>query len=501
MTQAERFFDDVKRQLECSVCQKQFSEINEPKILKCLHTFCKTCLQAWIRKQREGDLSCPTCRHITECPNNDINRLPSHLFCKQLVEIVEAYSGQGQEDSPRCGGCGEKKSLRIYCSDCNFFLCEECVESHRKWKNFSGHHIKEIGNFESSDVQDYARRGNFCKKHKDEVRFFCEKCQTCICRDCAILEHQDHNKISLEQGLEKNKSEIEAKMRKVEANGSRLKTMKQFLEKRRLEVNNSIEEATSEVKRIAQQRISLIQQHEASVTEQLLEKKAAFKDAVLAQMASLDDKEMEINNTMTFCEDVLLRNNLPEILNVKAMVEQRLQELAVPTVFAFMPEVDYRGIKYVPNDDSFLRGAQGKLLTTNTEPSLSVAEGRNLTESFMGDDCTFTVITKDSMGQTTHSEMDEIGVIITSLSKQTDIKTVITSLKDGRYLISYRPKTLGEFKVSIKVGGTSITGSPFQLKVATRGRKPKSDESKPAGSNLSGGSRDNNSGQPLNEGN
>ena len=218
-------------------------------------------------------------------------------------------------------------------------------------------------------------------------------------------------------------------------------------------------------------------------------------------MASLDDKEMEINNTMTFCEDVLLRNNLPEILNVKAMVKQRLQELAVPTVFAFMPEVDYRGIKYVPNDDSFLRGAQGKLLTTNTEPSLSVAEGRNLTESFMGDDCTFTVITKDSMGQTTYSEMDEIEINITSFLKQTEIKTVMTSLKDGRYLISYRPKTAGEFKVSIKVGGTSIMGSPFELKVATRESKPKSDESKPAGSNLSGGNSDDNRGQPLNKGN
>ena len=501
MAQAGRFFDDVKRQLECSVCQEQFSEINEPKILKCLHTFCKTCLEAWIRKQREGELSCPTCRRITECPQNDINRLPSHLFCKQLVEIVEAYSGQGQEDSLRCGGCGEKKALRIYCSDCNFFLCEECVESHRKWKNFRGHHIKEIGKFESSDVQDYARRGNYCKKHTDEVRFFCEKCQTCICRDCAILEHQDHNKISLEQGLENNKFEIEDKMRKVEANGSRLKTMKECLEKRRLEVNNSIEEATSEVKRIAQQRISLIQQHEATVTEQLLEKKAAFKEAFLAQIASLVDKEMEINNTMTFCEDVLLRNNLPEILNIKAMVEQRLQELAVADAFTFMPEVDYRGIKYVPNDVSFLRDAQGKLLTTNTEPSLSVAEGRNLTESFIGDDCTFTVITKDSMGQTTHSEMDEIEVNITSLSKQTDIKTVMTSLKDGRYLISYRPNTLGEFNVSIKVGGTPIKGSPFQLKVATRGSKPKSDESKTAGTNLSGDNRNNNSCQPLNEGN
>ena len=90
-----------------------------------------------------------TCRQITKCPNNNISSLPSNLFCKQLVEIVEAYTGQGHEDSPqRCGNCEKKKALEYYCSDCNFFLCEECVEAHRKWRNFSGHEIKETWKFQ-----------------------------------------------------------------------------------------------------------------------------------------------------------------------------------------------------------------------------------------------------------------------------------------------------------------------------------------------------------------
>jgi len=132
-------------------------------------------------------------------------------------------------------------------------------------------------------VQDYARRANFCKKHKGEVRFFCEKCQICICRDCAILEHQDHSKISLEEGLDNNKSEIETRMRKVEASGSRVMTHKDFLEKRKLKVNNSIEEATREVKRVAERCILLIRQHEASVTERLAKQKAAFQDAFVTK--------------------------------------------------------------------------------------------------------------------------------------------------------------------------------------------------------------------------
>ena len=269
MAQSKSFFDDVKKELECPVCQEHFSQINEPKILKCLHTFCKTCLEAWVRQHREGQLSCPTCRQITECPNSNINSLPSNLFYKQMVEIVEAYSGQGKEDSPHCGLCDEKKALKCYCFECNSFLCYHCVDVHKKGKIFSGHHVKDIGNFQSSDVQDYARRANYCTVHIDEMRFYCENCKRCICRDCAILEHQDHNKISLDQGLENVKSEIGIRVHEAQENGSRLRSYKVSLEKRRMKLNGSIEEATKEVKRVTEVCISLIRQHESNRNEAL----------------------------------------------------------------------------------------------------------------------------------------------------------------------------------------------------------------------------------------
>ena len=250
MAQRKSFFDDVKKDLECSVCQELFSEVNEPKILKCLHTFCKDCLEAWLSRQREGQLSCPTCRQITECPSSNINCLPSNLFYKQMVEIVEAYSGTAHEDdSLHCGNCEEKTPLKFYCFACNTFLCEKCAGAHSKWKLFKGHHVKEIGNFESSDVQDYARKSNVCEKHKDELRFYCENCNICICRDCAILEHRDdknHNIVSLEQGFENKTSDITSKMKHVEAIASRLRDQKQTLEKKKVGMLRSIDQATSE---------------------------------------------------------------------------------------------------------------------------------------------------------------------------------------------------------------------------------------------------------------
>ena len=112
MAQGVNFYEKVKKELECSICQEQFCKDNEPKVLKCLHTFCNICLEAWLRKQRAGELSCPTCRQITECPDNSIKNLPSNLFYKQMLEIVEAFSGQGLEDLPHCGNCDETENRR-----------------------------------------------------------------------------------------------------------------------------------------------------------------------------------------------------------------------------------------------------------------------------------------------------------------------------------------------------------------------------------------------------
>ena len=467
MAQSKSFFDDVKKEIECPVCQEQFSEIKEPKILKCFHTFCKSCLEGWLRQQGGGVLSCPKCRQLTECPSNKIGSLPSNLFYKQMVDIVEAYSGQGQEDSPRCGNCDERKSLKFYCADCNHFLCDECTGGHRKWKVLSSHRVKEIGKFESSDAQDYARKANACKQHRDEFRFFCEQCKACICRDCAILDHEDHKKMSLEKGLEKKKSEIEVKIREVQVNGSRLRVHKGSLEKRRLKVNNCFEKATKEVQEAAECCIKLIRRHEGSVTERLMKQKESFEAEFVNQMTSLDGKLTEISSSLEFGEEVLFRNNLPEILNVEEMLEKRLRELSVP----FEPMLNFPEVRYTRNDMSSLTDAPGKLHTTKTEPSLTEAEGQGLTEAIQGEYAAFTVITKDAKSQTTYSEIDEIDVTINSPKTKETVETNVTDCKNGQYLVKYKSDVGGDFNVSISVRGEGIKGSPFSLTVTEKTTK------------------------------
>ena len=59
--------EDLKKHLECAVCLDHFQD---PKVLPCLHTYCKKCLEK-VQKQSDGRsvITCPECRNETEVRN------------------------------------------------------------------------------------------------------------------------------------------------------------------------------------------------------------------------------------------------------------------------------------------------------------------------------------------------------------------------------------------------------------------------------------------------
>ena len=379
MACSKNFFDDVKKELECSVCQEQFSDLREPKILKCLHTFCETCLTEWLSQQEsEGELSCPTCRQITQCSANDINKLPSNLFCKQLVEIVQAYSGQVRHaDSPNCGICDEKKALKFYCVQCNAFLCEECAGVHVKGKVFKGHNVKEISNFDSNDVQTYVRRANVCQKHGDEVRYYCEKCNICICRDCAMLEHREHNIISLDRGLDLKKSDITKRIQEVEDIGRRLQEQKENLEKEKTRFDTSVDQSTLEIRSVAEHRINIIRRHEEAMTKELLKRKECFENEFSAKISDVNEKLTDIKSSLEFGRDILERNNLPEILNVEETLGRRFEDFSSSAGFSGPIELNTPAVKYVAADMFLSESELGKLI----DAEISTGQDKGIIES------------------------------------------------------------------------------------------------------------------------
>ena len=58
-------------ELTCPVCTEHFKE---PKVLPCLHYYCKTCIADLIKRAPNRPFNCPECRREARAESNDPER-------------------------------------------------------------------------------------------------------------------------------------------------------------------------------------------------------------------------------------------------------------------------------------------------------------------------------------------------------------------------------------------------------------------------------------------
>ncbi|XP_078671937.1 uncharacterized protein LOC144911632 isoform X3 [Branchiostoma floridae x Branchiostoma belcheri] len=75
--------------LTCEVCLMLF---RDPKILPCLHTFCRECLKGWanLATTKQQQLKCPTCRVSVRLPDQGVDGLRTNFYVNKLLDFVVA---------------------------------------------------------------------------------------------------------------------------------------------------------------------------------------------------------------------------------------------------------------------------------------------------------------------------------------------------------------------------------------------------------------------------
>ena len=105
-----------------------------------------------------------------------------------------------------------------------------------------------------------------------------------------------------------------------------------------------------------------------------------------------------------------------------------------------------------------------RIVVSNTDPSLSLAEVDNQECVREKTAANFIIITRDSGGKQCYHEDDQVKVnIITPADDQ--LETEIKDTKDGKYRVTYTPQCVGQHRVEIQVNEQPLTGSPWVVQV------------------------------------
>ncbi|KAJ8042458.1 Tripartite motif-containing protein 2 [Holothuria leucospilota] len=153
---------------KCSVCKESYTD---PKILPCIHTFCKKCI---VDGTRSGNrhFCCPLCKTQHSLTKDKINALPDNFFACSLPNfesrpqsaaaksgILERETGKLKRPKSSVSRldltpivarkvvCLRHPNGSVYCKTCNVFQCLMC----RSNKEHRGHEL-----IEATEVEEFS---------------------------------------------------------------------------------------------------------------------------------------------------------------------------------------------------------------------------------------------------------------------------------------------------------------------------------------------------------
>ncbi|XP_012663291.1 E3 ubiquitin-protein ligase TRIM56 [Otolemur garnettii] len=317
--------------LACKICLEQ---LQMPKTLPCLHTYCQDCLAQLVEG---GHVRCPECRETVPVPPTGVAAFKTNFFVNGLLDLVKARgSGDLRMGKPACalcplvGGTSAGGPATARCLDCADDLCQACADGHRCTRQTHTHRVVDLVGYRAGwyDEEARERQAAQCPQHPGEaLRFLCQPCSQLLCRECRLDPHLDHPCLPLAEAVQARRPGLEELLAGVDSNLAELEAARRVeketlvqLREQAAQVGTHVEEVTERVLRdlLAQKQevLGLLRAHVEAVEK-----------AVRERLVELEGREQVAKEAAAFARRVLSLGREAEILSLEGAIAQRLRQL------------------------------------------------------------------------------------------------------------------------------------------------------------------------------
>ena len=325
---AKQAMEKLSAQLLCSVCLEEY---RRPRVLPCLHVFCEGCLEKMVGTQHDKQRApCPNCRKPTPLPEAGVSGLPFAFYIQHLSEVREALEKVCNPKKAQCDKCGEGE-VQGFCRDCGQFICQLCLDMHRKWKELQSHEILSLEDVEEKAAKMVTPKKvtTLCAKHPTEpIKIYCETCDELICRDCTVKTHHEHNYNLISDAFPKHRDAIlaclhpvKSKLASVVETITKLKSRSSGLEKQGAKAKQKVD---AEIDKLH----AILEGHRRDIHSEIDDKVHQGKKELGAQIDQHELRQAQLSSCVKFVEVSLQSGTQQEVLSMKRQVEQRTQQIA-----------------------------------------------------------------------------------------------------------------------------------------------------------------------------
>ena len=175
--------EELEKEITCAICHEHYTD---PKILPCLHYYCKQCiLKLALRTATNQPFSCPECRKETTLPEGGVEELKTAFFInrfKSKVSALERVHGKVEVKCEECTDSGDR--AEAFCRQCAVFICGECVKSHKRMKSLASHEVVTLEDLKQGRAREIAVKeppSKKCHIHEEPLGIYCFDCSSLIC--------------------------------------------------------------------------------------------------------------------------------------------------------------------------------------------------------------------------------------------------------------------------------------------------------------------------------
>ncbi|KAK3735710.1 hypothetical protein QZH41_010143 [Actinostola sp. cb2023] len=338
---AAKLSQGLEDQVTCPVCLEQYQD---PRILTCLHTYCRRCLEDKLAKEgRRVSIKCPECRETVKIDN--VASLRVNIWVNRIIsqlELFKAEKKQGDQPELMCNNCESKEAAKAKCFDCEKFMCNACITAHQRMVILKDHQLMTLEDIKRTGVPIIDKL-MFCKKHKGEVqKLFCKTCEELICRDCTIIDHKDHDVCFIVDITKEHKEQLTKEIKMASATKEKIKVGLKSVKamQTRVQKNAAIIEIGID---------DVINQHIQALEEKRINLKQESRDLAATKMKNLTAQEDGLAMHMTglksaieFTENVLSKGSNSEVLSISKQILSRLSQLSSKPFDGEVNDEDYQ---------------------------------------------------------------------------------------------------------------------------------------------------------------
>ena len=466
----EKSLEELESEITCPICQEHYTE---PKVLPCLHYYCKKCiLKLALRTQSGKSFHCPECRCEATLPEGGVDNLKTAFFANRLKSKVITLQRAHGKVEVKCELCTASPPgvAEAFCRQCARFICKECILIHTKIQTFISHEVASLEDLKHGRAKPIAVKEpptSKCEVHEEPFIIYCYDCSCLICQHCTLKDHKDHNyeftrkavsgaktkllddiqplkdlKYAIVKAGEKIRAttlEIEAqKQASVDSLHTSFKELHNILEKCEQEL---VEDATT----IAQKKLQKLSQQEKTLS------------LASAELQSVVDYTERCMNLSTDNELVSMDTE------IRKAIQQKIQEHSKSG----------RSLEPVEEADMAVEVTCAEALqqlcltqaniTTAVDPAKCTVDLTAPAE--VGKPYVGTLTTRLSNGKPNNRKC-KVTCHIKSHHNGVTTDCAIDKDGPGRYSIQYTPTVRGRHELTVLINGHHVAGSPFPVYVS-----------------------------------